>query len=99
MKGELKIDEVPAGTSLRSASAPDLPIGGPRPRPLRFWRDKLAKSGGCIIGFDGEKVPVSLDRWASANPDTTLLAIYVQWVDPALVGTTDPNPPKSIRNP
>jgi hypothetical protein len=98
MKGELKIDEVPAEKRHRSASAEDLPLGDPRPPSLRYWREKLAESDGCIIGFDGEKVPVSLDRWASADPDRTLLAIYVQWVDPDLVGTTDPNPPKSIRN-
>jgi hypothetical protein len=44
MKGELKIDEVPAEKRQRSASAEDLPLGGPRPRSLRYWREKLAES-------------------------------------------------------
>jgi hypothetical protein len=65
---------------------------GPRARPLQFWRETLKASGGTMPGPDGKIYKVSLDRWADADPGTTMLAIYFQFIDPALVGTTDPNP-------
>lgn len=96
MKGELQIEEASASALAKAQAGP---LGGPRFRPLRFWREKLAKSDGVILGVDGEKIPVSLDKWADADPDDTMLAIYVRWVDPSLVGTRDPNPPGAISGP
>ncbi len=85
MQGELHIDEFDAGSVKQYT-------GGPRPRPLSFWRSVLAQTGGMVPGVGDEMVPVSLDRWADAD-ENTMLAIYVQFVDPKLVGTIDPDPP------
>lgn len=84
MKGQLQIDEYESG------KLTEMPAGGPRFRPLSYWRELLARTGGTIAGADGERVPVSLEPWSEASEDT-MLAIYVKWIDPARVGTIDPN--------
>ena len=87
MKGELHIEEHDSST-LSAATAPRV-VSGPRPRPLSFWREKLALTGGYVTGPDGERHAVSLEPWADAD-ENTMLAIYVKWIDPDLVGTIDP---------
>lgn len=86
MKPTLHIDTVPPGAQARGASD----SGGPRPRPLSFWRETLKNTGGTVPGPNGSNVPVSLDAYADAD-ENTMIAIYVTWIDPKLVGTTDPH--------
>lgn len=73
-----------------SKALADHTLEGPAPRPLSFWRETLEKLGGYFTGPDGERVPVSFDSW-NGKADTTLLSIYVTYIDPRLVGTLDPS--------
>jgi hypothetical protein len=98
MKGTLEIIEVranPDGTL--PADAQSATMGAPQPRTLRHWRELFAKSDNTMTGFDGEKVYVPLEKWADADPDATLLSIFIKWADPDLVGTPDPDPPAFIK--
>ncbi|MFT4036457.1 MAG: hypothetical protein QM679_12860 [Patulibacter sp.] len=85
MNPRVCIDEI--GSAGKHGS--EAPAGGPTPRPLSYWREHFTKHGWHIVDHSGAEWPVSLDAWEEAD-DSTLLAIYVKWVDPNLVGTTDP---------
>ena len=84
----VRIDDHSA-TAQKSAqsAAPSTARRGPTPRPLSYWRTRLTQTDGKIPGPDGTELAVSLDDYRDHDPDSTMLAIYVQWVDSDLAGT------------
>ncbi len=49
-----------------------------------------------MVGPTGKTFDISLDAWSDRD-ENTRLAVYVKFIDPALVGTKDPSgrPPRS----
>lgn len=79
--GVLHIEDVGGDTE----SFPDGPTG----RTIAEWREYLAEHGSFIIGPTGKRFDISLAPWADRS-ENTHLAIYVKYVNPARVGTKDP---------
>jgi hypothetical protein len=101
--GVLHIEEVssdtksPTGSDTQSPTGSDTqsPIAGPRSRTLAEWREYFDEHGYSMIGPTGKTFDISLDPWSDRD-ENTLLAVYVKFIDPALVGTIDPSgrPPR-----
>jgi hypothetical protein len=66
------------------------PAGGPRGRTIAEWREHFDEHGYSMIGPTGKTFDISLDPWSDRD-ENTRLAVYVKFIDPALVGTKDPS--------